>query len=57
MLPRGLRNTLALRAFAGRAPAARHHRGTHLRDADEAELTAIVAAVRREGNPALYLNH
>jgi 7,8-dihydropterin-6-yl-methyl-4-(beta-D-ribofuranosyl)aminobenzene 5'-phosphate synthase len=53
----GLRNTLATVRAQYDAPLLAVVGGTHLVQADSAELGAIIAALQAEGAPALYLNH
>jgi len=53
----GLRNTLAAVRALGHGPLRAIVGGTHLTSADAAELAAIVALLRAEGPPDIYLNH
>lgn len=53
----GLRNTLAALRGQTSAPLVAVIGGVHLHSADDAELQAIVEALRAEGSPRLYLNH
>ncbi|MBM3190421.1 MAG: hypothetical protein FJZ90_17095 [Chloroflexi bacterium] len=53
----GLRNTLAAVRRQYDDPLVAVLGGTHLGGADRSELAAVVAALRNEGSPRLYLNH
>lgn len=53
----GLRNTLAAMRRQTDAPLVAVLGGTHLANADAAEMQAIVEALHEEGAPPLYLNH
>ena len=53
----GLRNTLAALRRQTDAPLVAVLGGTHLANADAAEMRAIIKVLRTEGVPDLYLNH
>jgi 7,8-dihydropterin-6-yl-methyl-4-(beta-D-ribofuranosyl)aminobenzene 5'-phosphate synthase len=53
----GLRNTLLALRRQTAAPLVAIVGGTHLRDSAPAELQAIIAGLKAEGLPRLYLNH
>jgi 7,8-dihydropterin-6-yl-methyl-4-(beta-D-ribofuranosyl)aminobenzene 5'-phosphate synthase len=53
----GLRNTLATVRARYDEPLKAVIGGTHLVQADDGELQALVAALQMEGSPPLYLNH
>ena len=53
----GLRNTLAAVRSQYKKPLLAIIGGTHLLDADDAELGALVAILQAEHAPKLYLNH
>ncbi|MHB1318670.1 MAG: MBL fold metallo-hydrolase [Anaerolineae bacterium] len=53
----GLRNTLATLRAQSSVPLLAIVGGTHLADAAEGEIAALIETLEREGSPRLYLNH
>lgn len=53
----GLRNTLATVRSQTSEPLLAIIGGTHLADATEGEIAALIETLEREGSPRLYLNH
>lgn len=53
----GLRNTLATLRAQTSKPLLAIIGGTHLADAAEGEIAALIETLEREGSPRLYLNH